>query len=296
MKDIKEFLTKQLCPNDQWQLSTAMERVLRRQINRLPKDCVSDQEARYPTTPAGMRVFLQKFFVRHYLQIQDSLLDFITSEESVNILQGGKLQILDVGSGPAVASLAITDLLLSVLDILYSQSKFLWHSQIDITYILNDPENICLGTGKQMLNGYLSGNQNTKRHFNERIITVEKPFPDNIGQLSRISNNIGEYNIVCMSYVIIPMYEDKGIPLITKGVNSLIPCCNSENRILITQDRFREMLIRRVAKELHVRCEKSNITQKVYDQENKNNVYTYTYYRSLFHTREIEKGMNRVAG
>ncbi len=296
MNEIKEYLLQQHCPEDQWHLSTMMEGVLNRQIHRLPKNHVSDQEARYPTTTTGMRTFLQKFFARHYLQIQDSLFDFITSKEGINILRGGKLQILDVGSGPAVASLAITDMLCSVFDKLYCHSNFLCRGKTDITYILNDPQDICVGTGKQMLAEYISGNKSGCRYIKERILTIAKPFPNNLNQLSRIASNIGEYNIVCMSYVIIPMHEYKGIPFIAKGVNSLIPICDNENRVLITQDRFRERLIRKVAEALHVRCERSDITQKVYDQENKNHVHTYSYYRCLFHTREIEKAKNRMAG
>lgn len=295
MNEIKKYLLQRHCPDGQWHLRKTMGDILNRQIYRLPKTRVSDQEARYPTTPTGMRTFLQKYFARHYLQIQDSLLDFITSKEGINILRGGKLQILDIGSGPAVASLAITDMLYSVFDILHSQSKFHYHNKADITYILSDPEDICLGTGKQMLTGYLSGNQNTRCYVNGRVITVEKPFPDNLAPLGRISNNIGEYNIVCMSYVIIPMFENDGIPFITKGINSLIPYCNSESRILITQDRFREILIRRLASALRVRCEKSDMTQKVYDQENSNQVHTYTYYRCLFSLREMERFTNRIA-
>jgi len=296
MNEIKEYLLQQHCPDGQWHLSQMMKGVLNRQVQRLPRSHVSDQKARYPTIPAGMRTFLDKYFVRHYLQVQDSLLDFITSKEGFNILRRGKLQILDIGYGPAVASLAITDMLCSVFDILFCHSNFLCRDKTNITYILNDPQDICVGTGKQMLAEYISGNQSGSRYIKERILTIAKPFPNNLNQLKRSASNIGEYNIACMSYVIIPMYEEEGIPLITKGINSLIPYCDTANRILIIQDRFRENLIRRIAKALHIRCERSDITQKVYDKENKNRVHTYSYYRCLFQAQETEKDMNRIAG
>ncbi len=63
---LKDVVLKSLCPDGIWRLSGVIESLLQRQLNRLPKKRVSEEESRYPTTPAGMREFLDGFFARHY--------------------------------------------------------------------------------------------------------------------------------------------------------------------------------------------------------------------------------------
>ena len=105
----------ELCPEGNWRLSDVMEKLLRLQINSLPKRTVSEEETRYPTQPASMRAFLDSFFARHYFQVQDGMLAYMTSEEFLNLLDKRELNVLDIGCGPAVASLAITDMLTCIL-------------------------------------------------------------------------------------------------------------------------------------------------------------------------------------
>jgi hypothetical protein len=119
-----------------------------------------------------MRAFLDTFFTRHYFQVQDSLLEYMTSEEFIFLLKIGKLNILDIGSGPAVASLAITEILACVLKNLTGTKK------IRINYFLNDPVNICLGVGKELLNDYfLSIRQDNQKLLNNVALSIKEVFP-----------------------------------------------------------------------------------------------------------------------
>ncbi|TSA56406.1 MAG: hypothetical protein D4R45_00880 [Planctomycetaceae bacterium] len=78
-KTLKNLVLKDLCPDGIWQLTDVMKSVLRYHISRLPNKKVSEDETCYPQSPASMRAFLVKFLVRHYLQTQNSLLDYMIS-------------------------------------------------------------------------------------------------------------------------------------------------------------------------------------------------------------------------
>jgi len=149
---MKKLIKEILFPNDIWQLTPLIENILKRQLLKLPKREVSQVEQRYPTLPSGMRAFLDKFYARHYFQVQNSLFDYLTSQEFLEVINSGKLQILDIGSGPAVASLAITDFIFQLFHNISGYKR----KPLEITYVLNDTSDICLGTGKEMLNNYFS--------------------------------------------------------------------------------------------------------------------------------------------
>ncbi len=112
---LKDQLLQEFRPNGIWQLSDITKSILRRQISHLPQSRVTEDETRYPESPEAMKAFLIKFFARHYLQTQNSLIEYFTSQDFHNIIRLGHLRILDIGSGPAVASLAITDMLASLV-------------------------------------------------------------------------------------------------------------------------------------------------------------------------------------
>jgi ribosomal protein RSM22 (predicted rRNA methylase) len=133
---LRDFIQNKLCPDGEWKLSDYMRSVLERQISRLPKAIVSEDETRYPTTPAGMRAFLDVFFTRHYFQVQDSLLEYMISDEFMDSLATGALQILDVGCGPAVASLAITDILGYILEYFRYAGGLPRNRFLNMTYVL----------------------------------------------------------------------------------------------------------------------------------------------------------------
>ncbi len=141
-KTLLTLVQEELCPNGVWQLRDTMESVLRCQILKLPKRDVSKDESRYPVTREGMRAFLDIFFARHYFQTQNSLIDYMTSVEFLNRLASGKLQILDVGCGPSVASLAITDMLDSILRNLVEIDGWPKSKTVKINYVFGlTPEN-----------------------------------------------------------------------------------------------------------------------------------------------------------
>ena len=102
-KTLQDLVRKVLCPDGIWQPTNIIKSVLKYQISRLPKAKVEDIEIRLPQNAPLMRAFLIKFFTRHYFQIQNSLIDYMTSQGFLNAAKSGRLQILDVGCGPAVA-------------------------------------------------------------------------------------------------------------------------------------------------------------------------------------------------
>jgi len=192
----------ELCPDDNWVFRKNIKALLERKISCLPKTKVSDEETKYPTTPAGMRAFLDNFFARHFFQIQKSVLEYMTSKEFLNRLDGQVLNIVDIGSGPALASLAITDLLMCIFDCFLDTNRKLNIKPLRVNYILNDTSNICLGTGLELLNNYFKlCIKDGRKVIYPKIFPVEKPFPSNIGQLKRISQNVGVYDILNFSYV-----------------------------------------------------------------------------------------------
>lgn len=280
---LRDFVQDELCPNGEWKLSDYMESVLERQISRLPRASVSEDETRYPTTPAGMRAFLDVFFTRHYFQVQDSLLDYMVSGEFTDLLSIGKLQILDVGCGPAVASLAIADMLGYILEYLRYTGGLPRSRFLSITYVLNDTSNICLGTGQRMLTDYFR----IRRAYNKgamklRTICVQEPFPSNMRRLRRIRNNLDTYNIVVLSYVIVPVSEEEGFDDFVNGLWSVEELSNTDGRILILQDKFQADLVWRMSGAIGVSAHKTKLAQKVYSRRNDNESYTYSYYRCLY--------------
>jgi len=273
----------ELCPNDHWDLTDAIKRLLKLQINRLPQVTVSAEETRYPTSPAGMRAFLDTFFARHYFQVQNSMLDYMTSEEFLNLVSGQELRILDIGSGPAVACLAITDMLASIFKHLRGLNQVFKSNMVSMNYVLNDTAGICLGTGRESIRSYFSLiHQNSCELLHATTLAIEKGFPLNISQLKRICQNTGDYDIVILSYVLNPLNEQLGLRGIADGLSQVESLCKPEGRILILQDKFREHLTRRVAGAIGRPCHKEVLSQHVHSMENENELFTYTYYNCFF--------------
>jgi ribosomal protein RSM22 (predicted rRNA methylase) len=277
---LRNFVQNELCPNGEWKLSDYMKSALERQMSRLPEATVSEIETRYPTTLAGMRAFLDFFFTRHYFQVQDSLLDYMVSDEFMDSLASGKLQILDVGCGPAVASLAITDMLGYILKYIGYMGGLPKVRFLNITYVLNDMSGICLGTGQRMLTDYFR----VCRAYNmkPRTICIQDPFPSNAKQLRRIRNNLGLYNMAVFSYVVVPVSEEEGFDDFVNGLWSIEEFSSADGRILILQDKFQTALVRRISRAIGVSAHKAKLTQAIYPRRNANESYTYSYYRYLY--------------
>jgi ribosomal protein RSM22 (predicted rRNA methylase) len=283
---LRDFIQNELCPDGEWKLSDYMRSILERQISRLPKAIVSEDETRYPTTPAGMRAFLDVFFTRHYFQVQDSLLDYMVSGEFMDSLAIGELQILDVGCGPAVASLAITDMLGYILEYFRYAGGLPRNRFLNMTYVLNDTSGICLGTGQRMLTDYFricsAYNKGTMRL---RTICIQEPFPSNMKQLRRIRNNSDSYNIAVFSYVVVPVSEEEGLDGFVNGLWSIEDISGANGQILILQDKFQAALMQRISRAIGVSAHKAKLTQAIYSRRNANESYTCSYYRCLYAPR-----------
>ena len=284
---LQNLVRKELCPDGIWQLTDVMKSVLRYQISQLPKTEVTEDETRYPQSVAGMRAFLVKFFARHYLQTQNSLVDYMTSQDFVEVIRSGNLRILDVGSGPAVACLAITDMLACILEHLKDRKDWSSRKMVKIDYILNDTSGICLGTGQRMLTCYfrISGRIN-RAIIRSRTICIQKTFPDDMDQLRRTKFNLGSYDVATFSYVVSPLNEDKGIVGLVKGLSNIEKLCSYDGRILILQDRFQATLMRRISRAMGISSQEKESTQEVYPKRNTNESYTYSYYHCLYGPRQ----------
>jgi hypothetical protein len=260
-----------------------MKSVLTNEIMRLPKGKVSDTETRYPQRPAEMRAFLIRFFTRHCFQILNSLVDYMSSEDFLDVVASRHLRILDVGSGPAVASLAITDMLYYILEYLEYVREVPRGGPMRLTHVLNDTSGICLGTGQHMLANYFrTRGRGARRVASDRIIGIQRAFPGNIGQLRRLRSNLGAYDIIVFSYVISPLDENEGFADLVQGLLNVEKLCRDNGRILIAQDKYETSLIRRVSRAIGARSSKQSLTQHVYPKRDKNETYTYTYYSCLY--------------
>jgi len=295
---LQDLVREKLCPEGVWELSDTMKLVLSHHTSRLPKRQVTEIETRYPVCAASMRAFLEVFFTRHYFQIQNSLITYMASQEFLDILMRGHMRILDIGSGPAVASLAITDILSCILEYLGHSGGQPRGKAVEVIYVLNDTSGICLGNGLGMLRDYL---RVSRKHSGgaicNRMISIQGAFPGNINQLRRIACNLGPYDIATFSYVVVPLNEDSGLHSIAEGLLKVEELCNRTGRILILQDRFNVSLMRQLGKAIDVSSQKEELTQQVYPSRNANETYSYSYYNCLYSpNREMTAKQNRLGG
>ena len=227
-----------------------------------------------------MRAFMDKFFARHYFQVQDSLLSYMTSEEFLHILNRGNLRILEIGAGPAVTSLAVIDMLVCILQNLNDSGLWSNSTGLKINCILNDTSDICLVTGQQLLKEYFKLTPQVGMGL-EKIVTLKKGFPENIPQLWQLCQHLGPYHIVSLSYILNPLHEQSGIAGIVKGFGKLEKICTFRSATLILQNKFSESLIRKVSYALGRTYRKDSLTQYVYHSQNSNIQQTYSYFRCL---------------
>lgn len=291
---LKEAVKERLCPDEQWKFSQLVESLLKRKINNLPERNVTDEETRYPLDFAGMRTFLEKFFARHYFQVQNSLLDYVTSDDFTDRYNSGKLNILDIGSGPAIASLAVIDMLNNIFGYTENVNPLRKLDNIHTNIVLNDAVKVCLGTRKELLQAYF---KSTRCDLSKKtILQSDKEFPSNIKQLKRIANNYGKFDLVILSYVIIPLSEQDNIEIIADAIRDAESFSNRNGRILILQDRFRKNLVDRLTKAIGREYKKEELIQQVYSPDNSNEYHKYEYFSCLFSPEEnhIEKSLEPV--
>ncbi|MBA7624638.1 hypothetical protein ES703_32049 [subsurface metagenome] len=279
---LQYLIQEELCPNGIWRLTDTVKSKLTYQILRLPKREVSKIGARYPQSPAEMRAFLVKFFTRHYFQVQNCLVNYMTSQDFLDLIKLGHLRILDIGSGPAVAPLAITDMLSCILKHLERLGAWPKGKTIKVSYVLNDTSAICLETGQRMLTDYFRIRRGRKEIINSQIISIQKAFPNNISLLQRAGFNLAAYDIIVFSYVISPLNENLGFSKLVDGLLNIEKLCRPNGRILILQDKFEASLVRRISSAIGTSSNKQVLTQYVYPKRNENEIYTYIYYCCLY--------------
>ena len=282
-KKLKKLVLKELCPDGTWHLTDVMKSTLKLQLSRLPRGEVTEDERRYPKTPVGMRAFLVRFFTRHILQTQNSLLNYMISEDFIEIIRHGNLRILDIGSGPAVASLAISDMLKYILRNIREEENWSMDKRLDMDYVLNDTSSICLGTGQRMLADYfrIIGRQ-AGAMVRGRTISIQRAFPDNMHQIRRIMLNLGFYDIIILSYVVSPLDEHAGLSDLLAGLRDIETFCSRRGRVVILQDKYEKTLMGQIGRALGEPCRRKESRQEIFPIRNIKEAYTYWYYCCLY--------------
>jgi ribosomal protein RSM22 (predicted rRNA methylase) len=273
-------------PEEARRLSAPLRSLLDREIARLPNGDVSEDETRYPVDAAGIRAFLSTFFTRHLFQLQNSLLDYMASRTFSGTREVDSLRILDVGSGPAAASLALMDTAESLRGTGMG-ADFQHEALLSRTvHVLNDISAVCRATGKHMRAEYLRRKQNHPFTLGgPRIFTLPSPFPGNLHQLRRMASALGGYDIVFLSYVVHPLTETCGLQGLAQTVRTLGDSCRPTVRVLIIQDKFQEPVLRELAHILGVDCCEQTISQEIYPPRGENDTYIYAYYDCLYMPR-----------
>jgi SAM-dependent methyltransferase len=215
--------------------------------------------------------------------MQNSLLDHTTLQDPSGTKQVDSLRILDVGSGPAAAPLALLDLAEHICGT--GTDSDLRHRALcgRPVHVLNEASAVCLATGKHMAAGYLRRKQNHRFTLGgPRIFTLESPFPGNLHQLRRMASALGGSDIVLLSYVVHPLTETCGLPGFARAIRALGGLCRPRGRVLIIPDKFQESVLREVAQMLGVDCREQAVSQQIYAPRGENDIYTYTDYDRLY--------------
>lgn len=277
-----------ICPSGIWVLPPVVENLVKNEIRMLPQGDVSEQESRCPTTSAGMRSFLDRFFVRHYFQIQNAITKNISSEEQINC---GRFRVLDIGSGPAVGILAVTEILKNI-----AREDNIIHTPVQLEFVCIEPSEICRSTGLKMANRYFTHlHFENKNEFRVGLSDISTPFPDCLGDLKSSSQNNADFQLILFSYVLNPLFDTYRIEDIQNGFGQLKSMLAPHGKILVIQDRFSEDRVKIAASLLGAEIEEQEITQKIYSTDIERKVQTYHYYVCRFEaTRTMNAGRGEV--
>jgi len=182
-----------------------------------------------------------------------------------------------VGCGPSVASLGILDMASAAMSLM--NGGFPGKCPLTVHIALNDTSEVCLSEGRVLLDRYSRCGPNTVRVG--RVLPFSTPFPESLLQLRRIARMTIPYDICCLGYVLIPLSEKMGVGGTAERFRQLAQTGNQAGgQLLLTQDKFREGLLRSVCRALGVSAEIVDLKQRVYDSQNQNDEQTYTYGRS----------------
>ena len=282
---IPEHLWADLYPDGVCQPSNLIKFVLDQQMIGLPRNKVSDQETRYPVDEPSMYAFLSTFFTRHLFQAQRSLVDYVATPDFQKATRFGPLRMLDIGAGPAVASLAMLDVVHRVAS--RENPQVSTHARrAGIVHVLNDTSPICLATGKRMLAA--CGQSWTDAGLGvlaNRVFTLPTAFPNNMPGIRRLASLVDGYDLIILSYVLSPLTDDCDSRTVVAAIETLEGLCRSHGRILVIQDKIQEPLIGRLAQRLDIEYGEQTVTQEIYPPRGPNQRYTYTYCDCLYAPR-----------
>lgn len=264
-----------------WNLDVEIEKVLKRQIMSLPtSENLSRQEYRYPEDNTSLRGFLDKFFARHFFQVQNAVLQPDCFERILTAIKNSNITIADIGCGPAVASLALVSL--------FSYISHNMYRPVNVNIVLNDTVPETLAAGCKMLNMYKSRLASVNI---SRIININTPFPESMIQLRRISNMLNKYDICCLSYMLLPLKEESTYMQMEQSLKTLFSYLKTTGVGVIIQDKFRESLARRLGSLLNSSTRKMSLRQKIYDSSNSCDELSYEYFRIAF-LPEVAQGVS----
>ena len=224
-----------------------VENVWSEELKGLPAGEASKMQKRYPTTPEGMGTFLRTLYPRHYFQVQESLADAVQQPWLESAARQGEINIVDIGSGPAVASLAITDLVIRELKTL-SIGK-----PVEFNYLLNDTSSICLETGARMIDRYFlhkrAGSRGPGiRATKGQVLTLPDPFPASYQAIQEHCGEGNRYHFLCAGYLLDPMNENMDLSRAANCICSLRQFANpGGGSLLVLQDRFHSNLAQQIA-------------------------------------------------
>ncbi len=276
-------IREEIVPNDIWTLDDKLEKILKRQISSLPSPSnASESEYKHPEDKASLCGFLDRLFARHFFQVQNAILQQDTFERLVSAVQRGNITVADIGCGPAVAGIAILNLVSNVCRKL--------NKNIYLNIILNDISVEALAVGRKMMETYakhLSGISGLK------FLVLDTPFPDSMLQLRRISNMLDPYDICCLPYVLDLVKEDFSYENIRQRLEILAELCKPTGFILNLQDKFRESFARHIGHLLKASVNKLSLHQKIYDSTNSCDEYSYDYFRIAFFPAQKCYGVER---
>jgi len=257
-------------------LGDDLAETIRRTSDRLPRaQDVSDDEQRCPTTLAGIRANLDRLFVRHLHQVQESLLLPEAFDRLDECCKRGAMRIADIGSGLGAAAMAAMDVANKTVGMLGGGRG----SSLATDIVLNDVSEPALAEGQRMLRSAAS--RIASRLRLRQMVPLSTPFPASAKQLRRIAGMLGPYDFIFMSYSLVSVKEEALYTEIAGGLRCVTELGEGSTCGIILQDKFHESMARRLAGELGVSCNKVTIRQEVHDRSNSNEVQSYTFFRSV---------------
>lgn len=273
-----------ICPGGIWALSPVVENLIKNEIRMLPQEEVSEQENRCPTTSAGMRSFLDRFFVRHYFQIQNAVAEDIFSEYAIGQTSYNRFRVLDIGSGPAVGVLATIEIFKAM-----AREGHIIRTPLQLEFVCIEPSEICRSMGLKMENRYFTHlHFENKNEFRVGLSDISTPFPDCLDELNSSRQNKAGFQLILLSYVLNPLFDACRIEDIQNGIEQLKSMLAPHGKILVIQDRFSGDRVKIAASLLDAEIEEQEITQKTYSTDIEREVQTYHYYVCRFEATRTE--------